>query len=124
MVAMIAREADARDLSDRLDGEGMRLCSAMSTWEALAGLRRSYKISQESARERVATFLKHFDIRYVAIGESEFEIAATAYEQFGKGRHPAALNFGDCFAYACAKTNEARLLFKGDDFSQTDIAVC
>ena len=44
-----------------------------------------------------------------------------AYAQFGKGKHPAALNMGDCFAYACARANNARLLFKGADFSRSDI---
>ena len=50
-------------------------------------------------------------------------VAADAYAHFGKGRHPAALNMGDCFAYACAKANKAKLLFKGNDFSKTDIDV-
>ena len=48
--------------------------------------------------------------------------AVEAYADFGKGRHLAALNMGDCFAYACAKTNDATLLYKGDDFSHTDLA--
>lgn len=56
------------------------------------------------------------------IGERELDLAAKAYAEFGKGRHAAALNMGDCFAYACAKANRARLLFKGDDFAKTDIA--
>jgi len=47
--------------------------------------------------------------------------ARLAYRSFGKGRHPAALNFGDCFAYALAKTTDKPLLFKGTDFNQTDI---
>ena len=45
-----------------------------------------------------------------------------AWRRFGKGRHPAGLNLGDCFAYALAKSNGASLLFKGPDFTQTDIA--
>jgi len=59
----------------------------------------------------------------IAIGEAEFHIAADACAHFGKGRQPAGLNMGDCFAYACAKTNKAKLLFKGSDFSKTDIDV-
>jgi ribonuclease VapC len=55
------------------------------------------------------------------IGEREYELAAEADADFGKGRHPAALNMGDCFAYACAKANDAALMFKGEDFSKTDI---
>jgi ribonuclease VapC len=57
----------------------------------------------------------------VPIGGLEFDLAADAYARFGKGRHPAKLNMGDCYAYACAKANQARLLFKGGDFVKTDI---
>jgi ribonuclease VapC len=59
--------------------------------------------------------------RFVGIGERD--LAAKAYAGFGKGRHPAALNMGDCLAYACAKANQAALLFKGDDFRSTGIRV-
>lgn len=55
------------------------------------------------------------------MGEREYDFAIDAYARYGKGRHPAALNMGDCHAYACAKAHGARLLFKGDDFSRTDI---
>ncbi len=48
-------------------------------------------------------------------------IARNAFRQYGKGRHPAGLNFGDCFAYALAKSLDEPLLFKGDDFTKTDI---
>ncbi len=50
--------------------------------------------------------------------------ACQAYRDFGKGRHPAKLNFGDCFSYAAAKLRCEALLFKGNDFNQTDIACC
>lgn len=52
---------------------------------------------------------------------TESEMAVDAYAQFGKGRHSAKLNMGDCYSYACAKVNKAKLLFKGDDFTKTDI---
>lgn len=58
----------------------------------------------------------------VSIGAKEAIIATAAYDRYGKGRHPARLNMSDCFAYACAKTHDARLLYKGDDFSKTDLA--
>jgi ribonuclease VapC len=51
-----------------------------------------------------------------------YELAIEAYAQFGKGRHAAALNMGDCFAYACARASKARLLYKGDEFARTDLA--
>jgi ribonuclease VapC len=78
--------------------------------------------SVPAARTHVGRFLEAGAFQLVGIGERELEIAADAYAEYGKGRHPAALNMGDCFAYACAKANRARLLFKGDDFAKTDIA--
>jgi ribonuclease VapC len=90
-------------------------------WETVAGLCRSYMYSVPAARTHVRRFLNAGNLQFVNIGEREFEIAADAYAQYGKGRHPAALNMGDCFAYACTRTNQSKLLFKGDDFSKTDI---
>ncbi len=61
-------------------------------------------------------------IEIVAVDHDQAEIARTAWRRFGKGRHPAALNYGDCFAYALAKSRGLPLLFDGNDFAQTDIA--
>ena len=61
-------------------------------------------------------------IEIVPVDRDLVEIARIAWRRFGKGRHPAALNFGDCFAYALAKSRDLPLLFVGSDFSQTDIA--
>ncbi|MEF2550646.1 type II toxin-antitoxin system VapC family toxin [Aurantimonas sp. A2-1-M11] len=60
-------------------------------------------------------------IDLVAIPPVATSTAIEAYARYGKGRHPAALNFGDCFAYACARHFNLPLLFKGDDFARTDI---
>jgi ribonuclease VapC len=122
LVAVIAKEPDAVTFLDVLEREKVRLCSALSIWESISGICRSYNFPVALARRRVESLLKLLDFRLVAIGQRELEIAAEAYARFGKGRHPAALNMGDCFAYACARANEAKLLFKGDDFSKTDIA--
>jgi ribonuclease VapC len=122
LIAIIAGEAGADGLSDILEAEQIRLCSALSIWETVAGLCRSYMFSIPSARTHVRRFLDAGDFKFVEIGEREFEAATDAYAQFGKGRHPAGLNMGDCYAYACAKTNGATLLFKGNDFAKTDIA--
>ena len=122
MISMMTGESDADGLADRLGAERQRLCSAISVWETIAGLCRTHTFSVPSARAVVQSFIESNDLSFVGIGEREFEFAAQAYAEFGKGRHRAALNMGDCFAYACAKANRARLLFKGDDFSKTDIA--
>jgi ribonuclease VapC len=121
MIAMIVGEGDADELADLLGADGQRLYSAVSVWETIAGLCRTYVLSIPSARTVAQSFIELNDLKLVSIGERELELATQAYAEFGKGRHPAALNMGDCFAYACAKANRARLLFKGDDFTKTDI---
>ena len=62
-------------------------------------------------------------IQIAAFTPTQAEIARRAFREFGKGRHPAGLNFGDCIAYGLAKDTGEPLLFKGEDFSKTDIAV-
>jgi len=62
-------------------------------------------------------------VRVVPITVEIGRVAVAAFERYGRGRHPAALNMGDCFAYACASQLNLPILFKGDDFPQTDIAV-
>jgi ribonuclease VapC len=69
----------------------------------------------------VNRFLKERDITVVTLGEEHWRAAANAYARFGRGRHPAALNFGDCLAYAVAKLAGEPLLAVGRDFPQTDI---
>ena len=64
-----------------------------------------------------------FGIEVMPFTESQALIARRAFELFGKGRHPAGLNFGDCMSYAAAKESGEELLFKGTDFGQTDIAI-
>ena len=60
-------------------------------------------------------------VRCVAVDEEQARLARDAFARFGKGRSPAALNFGDCFSYALAQATNRPLLFKGDDFSKTDV---
>ena len=66
-------------------------------------------------------FLERAGIALVPVTFEHVEAARAAWRRFGKGNHPARLNLGDCFAYALAKTTGEPLLFKGDDFSRTDI---
>lgn len=100
-----------------------RLWSAMTCWEAIAGLTSSYKLRVADARREVELVASRLPFRLVSIGEEERLIALDAYERYGRSSgHPAKLNMGDCFAYACAKTSGARLLYKGDDFIHTELA--
>ena len=66
-------------------------------------------------------FLRLMGIRIEPVSVNQARLAREAYRDFGKGRHRAGLNFGDCFAYALAKCSAEALLFKGNDFSQTDV---
>ena len=66
-------------------------------------------------------FLAKAGIELVPVDVEQAQIARQAFKAYGKGRHPAGLNFGDCFSYALAKVNDDLLLFKGNDFLQTDI---
>lgn len=66
--------------------------------------------------------LERAAVEIVAVDEEQVRIAREAYRRFGKGQHPAGLNYGDCFSYALAHIRQQRLLFKGDDFAQTDVA--
>jgi ribonuclease VapC len=121
LIAIITQEDDALALAECLERDGDALYSAIAAWETVAGLTHAYRFPVARARDRVMLFLETLDFRLVPIGEREFALAMDAYARFGKGRHPAQLNMGDCFAYACAKANDASLLFKGRDFSKTDI---
>ena len=67
--------------------------------------------------------LQEFQVTPVPFGEAHWREAVTAYERFGKGRHPASLNFGDCLSYATSRLTGQPLLFTGDDFAKTDVDV-
>ena len=68
-------------------------------------------------------FLVEFDVHAVPFGEEHWRQAGMAFARYGKGRHPAGLNFGDCLTYAVAKLSGLPLLCVGDDFSQTDLTL-
>lgn len=77
--------------------------------------------TEAAGRERLRTLLTSLDLTAVPFGADHLAVAEAAWWRFGKGRHPAALNFGDCFSDALAQTEGEPLLFKGDDFAQTDV---
>lgn len=70
---------------------------------------------------RLDAAISHLGIVLVAVTEQQARLARRAFEMFGKGRHPAALTFGDCLSYALAKETGRRLLYKGNDFIKTDL---
>ena len=121
LCAILLGEPDADALTVKLSEAPYRLTSAIAVFETVRALIRVVEMDVSEARAVVARFLDVAEIGTVAIGDAEREAALDAMQRFGKGRHPARLNMGDCFSYACARTHAAPLLFKGDDFSQTDI---
>lgn len=121
LVAMMTNESDADALSERLSTAILRLTSPMALWEASVAYSRISGIEPKAALREVEAYIRPLGIEVIAISPAATAAAVDAYQRYGKGRHPAALNFGDCFAYACARQLDVPLLYKGDDFSQTDI---
>lgn len=116
-VATLFEEADALRLLSALRRARTRLLSAGNYLEcAMVSSRRA------DGRRDLDAWLERERIVVVAVDLRIASIAADAFVRFGRGRHPAALNYGDCFAYALAKSLRAPLLFKGDDFARTDVA--
>lgn len=74
----------------------------------------------EDHARKLDLLIAELDLRVEPFGSDELALARVAFDRYGKGRHPAALNFGDCFAYSLAKATGYPLLFKGDDFARTD----
>lgn len=121
VVAILTREPEADFLALKLERGGPALLSGFVLVEAALAVARKRAVSPETAREAVLAFAEAAEAEWVPIDRGVADLALAAYARFGKGRHPAALNLGDCFSYACARAREARLLFKGDDFALTDI---
>ena len=121
IVAMMADESDAKSLSTRLLSAGSRMTSPMALWEASVAYSRIFGVEPEEALREVEAYIRALGITVVAIAPATATAAVLAYQRFGKGRHPAGLNFGDCFAYVLAIEHDAPLLYVGDDFSRTDV---
>src|SRR6185312_1260646 len=75
----------------------------------------------DAGRERLDRFFRLTGAEVVTVTREQAEMAVEAFRRFGRGRHPARLNIGDCFAYALAKSTGEPLLFKGGDFARTDV---
>lgn len=116
IMAIATNEPDAYRLVQRMQAHDELLISAATLTELLIVAAR-----KDVLRE-VEDFLRGFGHSTVDVTEDFARRAGAAYVQWGKGFHPAGLNFGDCFAYALAKEHGCPLLFIGNDFSKTDIA--
>jgi ribonuclease VapC len=122
IVAMMTNENDARKLAARIEEAETRLTSAIAVFEATAGVALILALPVAEALEDVSKFLELMGVEVVALPPEIGPIAIDAFARFGKGqRHAAQLNMGDYFAYACARHYGQQLLFKGNDFSKTDV---
>lgn len=121
LTALMTNEDDARELLARMQRTRKRLTSPLAVWEAAIAVARVLDLAISEAAEAVESYLSLMEIDMVAVPPNTARLALDAFDRFGKGRHPARLNFGDCFAYACARHFDQPLMFKGADFPQTDI---
>jgi ribonuclease VapC len=121
LLAMFLAEPERKPFLDSILQSETRMISAANVLETgiVLEARRG-----ESAGREFDLFLVRANLQIVSVDSEQAEIARSAWRKYGKGRHRAALNFGDCFAYALAKSSGEPLLAKGTDFVATDIDVC
>jgi ribonuclease VapC len=118
VVAILRAEPDAPVYSQAIEQARRKLMAAPTFLEtAMVVIGRK----GEAAGAGIERFLLRSGIEIVPFTPAAARVAAAAFVRYGKGRHPAGLNFGDCISYALAKTELMPLLFKGDDFRLTDI---
>ncbi|MCZ4354898.1 type II toxin-antitoxin system VapC family toxin [Roseovarius aestuarii] len=131
IVAILGNEPDAKAHLKHIEGLQQQLyCSPLARFEAsvalarrIAGDKRRDTATHEEAERAVADFLDVVKARDIHISGSIGRLAQEAARTYGKTvGHPAQLNFGDCFAYACAKAYRVGVLYKGNDFAETDLA--
>ncbi len=123
VIAIIARESDAATLAGRLRQANEVYTSPIAVYEAVLGLVRIGNTPLRDAQAVLDRFLEEMRAQIMPITAEIGRGALTAFEQYGRGRHPAGLNMGDCFAYSCARTLDMPILCKGDDFPLTDITI-
>ncbi len=118
ILAILRDEPERRAFNEAIEAAESRLMSAASFVEAsmVIETRRGY----EGLRD-FDLFMAKAGIEIAPVDADQAHIARQAFRDFGKGRHPAGLNFGDCFSYALARATGLPLLFKGNDFARTDI---
>jgi ribonuclease VapC len=118
LVTLLLQEEEAQRLARAIAADPRRLISVFNWLETAIVIEA--KKGEAGARE-LDLLMHRAQIEIVAMNPDQSEIARTAWRVYGKGNHSAGLNIGDCCAYALAKYSGEPLLFKGEDFSQTDI---
>jgi ribonuclease VapC len=120
LMAIFLGEPDASIYASAILNDRVRLISAATLAEASIVAIRRRRPDPIAAIDTLTTRLR---LVVLPVDHEQALLARDGFRRFGRGRHPAALNFGDCFSYALAKQRGEPLLFKGNDFSQTDVLV-
>lgn len=120
VLAILLDEEDAARFASAIEQAGSSRMSAANWLETAIMIDNR---GDAVASREFDQFMRRSQITVEAVTTEQAHIARQAYRDFGKGRHPAGLNFGDCLAYALAKVLDEPLLFKGEDFSRTDVAI-
>jgi ribonuclease VapC len=118
ILAILFDEAERQIFNEKIAADTVRLLSAASYLKA--GIIIDDRLGYEGERD-FKLFIADAEIQVVPVTLEQAEVARNCYRRYGRGNHTARLNFGDCFAYSLAKVSEEPLLFKGNDFRQTDI---
>ena len=118
LLALLLKEAGAAEIARAIAADARRLASAFTVLEASVVIEAK---KGEAAGRELDLLLHRTGIDVVVMDAGQVELARSASRKYGKGRHPAGLNIGDCCSYALARYTGEPLLFKGGDFAQTDI---
>lgn len=118
LLAVLLNEPDAEPLRRAIEADPVRLLSAANLVETAIVIEA--RVGEAGGRE-LDLLVHKAAIDVVAVDAAQADLARHAYREFGKGRHVAGLNYGDCFAYALSQSSGEPLLFKGDDFAKTDV---
>lgn len=118
LLAVLLQEPEAARIAAAIEAGSPRLLSVATLLEASIVIESR---KGETGGRELDLLLYRAGIEVVAVDQDQAELAPAAWRRFGKGRHPAGLNFGNCFAYALAKNHRLPPLFRGDDFARTDV---
>jgi ribonuclease VapC len=118
LVSILLEEPEHQRLFDKAANAELTIVGAPMALETVMVLSGR---SRKDPRSQLDGLLRTMGAEIVPFNEDHYEVAATAFLRYGKGRHPAGLNFGDCMSYALAVVSGLPLLYTGDDFSKTDI---
>ena len=120
VVAILLDEPESPVIRRAIEDDPVRMMSTASFVEAAMVIETRFG---EAGGRELDLLLHTARIELIPVDREQAELARDAFRHFGKGRHRAGLNFGDCFSYALARVSGERLLFKGDDFGHTDVPV-